>query len=83
MPESESQHPLRPHLEETEIQLQEALEEVCEDETEVEQRDTDELIRIDEALAMASDAAKRAISLRKRIGADEGEGNQPPAPPPA
>jgi hypothetical protein len=79
----ESEHPLRPHLEATELQLQEALDEVCEDGMEVEKRNTDELIHVEEALAIASDAAKRAISLRKRIGADEGEGDHPPAPPPA
>jgi hypothetical protein len=64
------EHPLRPTLAETELQLQSALEEVCED-TEVQEAKTDELIRIEESLAMASDAAKRAISIRQRIHSDE------------
>jgi hypothetical protein len=66
----EDDHPLRPTLADTELQLQSALDEVCE-ETEVEDVDTGELIRMEEALAIASDAAKRAISLRKKIRADE------------
>jgi hypothetical protein len=62
-------HPLRPTLAATELQLQSALEEVCE-ETVIEEAPTDELIRIEETLAVASDAAKRAISLRRRIDSD-------------
>ena len=67
----EDDHPLRPTLAATELQLQEALEEVC-DETVVQNTETDELIRIEETLAMASDAAKKAISIRQRIDADSG-----------
>jgi hypothetical protein len=77
----EDEHPLRPHLEATELQLQEALEEVCADEADVEGTNTDELIRIEETLAIASDAAKRAISIRKRIVADRERDDPPPAPP--
>jgi len=65
----EEHHPLRPNLTATEQQLQSALEEVCE-ETVIEEAPTDELIRIEETLAVASDAAKRAISLRRRIDSD-------------
>jgi hypothetical protein len=68
----EDDHPLRPTLAATELQLQEALEEVC-DEVVVENTETDELIRIEETLALASDAAKKAISIRQRIDADRGE----------
>ena len=53
------------------MQLQEALEEVC-DETVIQNTETDELIRIEETLAIASDAAKKAISIRQRIDADSG-----------
>jgi len=67
----EDDHPLRPTLAATELQLQEALEEVCED-TEVQQTQTDELIRIEESLAIASEAAKKAISIRQRIDSDQG-----------
>jgi hypothetical protein len=62
-------HPLRPRLVETERELQAALEEVC-DNPAIPARSTDELIRIEETLAMATDAAKQAVSLRKRIRAD-------------
>jgi hypothetical protein len=65
----EEDHPLRPTLAATELQLQEALEEVC-DETVIQNTETDELIRIEETLAIASDAAKKAISIRQRIDAD-------------
>jgi len=67
--DQDEHHPLRPALAATELQLQSALEEVCE-ETVIEEAPTDELIRIEETLAVASDAAKRAISLRRRIDSD-------------
>ncbi|MEX2153925.1 MAG: hypothetical protein WD825_11350 [Gemmatimonadaceae bacterium] len=70
MSDHEDDHPLRPTLADTELQLQSALDEVCED-TGVEDVDTGELIRMEESLAIASDAAKRAISLRKKIRADQ------------
>jgi hypothetical protein len=63
------QHPLRPALREKEGELQAALDEVCVDPM-VQTRTTDELIQIEETLAIASDAAKQAISIRKRIRAD-------------
>lgn len=69
MSRQDDDHPLSPKLAATEDQLQSALEEVCED-TEVQQTETDALIRIEETLATASDAAKKAISLRQRIDAD-------------
>ena len=71
MSDREEDHPLRPTLAATELQLQEALEEVC-DETVIQNTETDELIRIEETLAIASDAAKKAISIRQRIDADSG-----------
>lgn len=70
-----ARHPLKPALKESELQLQSALEEVCED-TSVQKTDTDELIRIEETLAVASEAAKRAISLRRRIRTDGDENPQ-------
>lgn len=70
MAESEMNHPLRRTLAVTELQLQSALEDVCDDVT-IHESETDELIRIEETLAIACDAAKRAISLRQRIDADE------------
>ena len=75
MSQHDDDHPLRPTLAATELQLQSALEEVCED-VSIPEANTGELIRIEETLAAASDAAKRAISLRRRIGAD-GDGPIP------
>jgi hypothetical protein len=63
-------HPLQPKLEQLEVRLQTTLEEVCEDVC-ISETATDELIRIEEALAYASDVAKQAVSLRRRIDADE------------
>lgn len=65
----ELKHPLERSLVRTETQLQAALDEVCED-VEIQRTQTDELIRIEETLAIASDAAKQAISIRQRIEAD-------------
>jgi hypothetical protein len=69
-------HPLRPELTTREKDLQSALEEVCKD-PKVQGRTTDELIQIEETLSIASETAKQAISLRKKIRSDE-----PPQLPP-
>jgi hypothetical protein len=55
-------------LDKAEHRLAAALGEVCEDTpvTGVRKPDTGELIRIDETLALASEAAKQAISLRRQ-----------------
>jgi hypothetical protein len=76
MPHPDDEHPLNPVLAHTEVQLQSALDEVCED-VAIEHTATDDLIRIEETLAIASEAAKRAISLRQRIDADQ-TGEFPP-----
>jgi hypothetical protein len=62
-------HPLRSELVTHERDLQSSLDEVCED-PKIGGRTTDELIQIEEDLSIASDAAKQAISIRKRIRAD-------------
>lgn len=72
MPNRDDEHPLSPVLSHTELQLQSALDEVCED-VAIEHTATDDLIRIEETLAAASEAAKHAISLRQRIDADKGD----------
>jgi hypothetical protein len=75
---------LRGKLDQAENRLQAALGEVCEDTsvTGVRKPDTGELMRIDQTLALASDAAKQAISLRRRLRAGgkntaKGESSQP------
>jgi hypothetical protein len=60
---------LRPQLVKAEQQLKRTLQEVCEtpDTTGL---DTGELIRVEESLALATEAAKEAVSLRRKIRAD-------------
>ena len=70
MADDDRPHPLQPKLEQLEVRLQSTLEEVCED-VDIGGTETTELIQIEEALAYASEVAKQAISLRRRIDADE------------
>ncbi len=63
-------HPLQPKLEQLEVDLETTLEDVCE-EISITDAETSELIRIEEALAYANEVAKQAVSLRRRIAADE------------
>lgn len=58
-------NPLDPVLEQATAKLKGALEEACD--SDVDEADTGELIRIEEMLAIANDAAKHAISVRRRI----------------
>ena len=57
--------PLQPALQDAEQLLRESLSEVCS--TDPSRADTGEMIRLDEMLAIAGDAAKRAVSLRRRM----------------
>lgn len=57
--------PLQPELAEAEDTLAEALTEACG--SNVFEADTGELIRIEEMLAIAGDAAKRAVSIRRKL----------------
>ena len=68
-------HPLHPKLEQLEVRLESTLAEVCED-ISITDAETSELIRIEETLAYASEVAKQAISVRRRIDAD-GDGPPP------
>ncbi|MFN2563763.1 MAG: hypothetical protein ABR499_01960 [Gemmatimonadaceae bacterium] len=63
-------HPLQPRLDQLEGRLETSLEEVR-DEISISEAETSELIRTEEALAYASEVAKQAVSLRRRIDADE------------
>jgi hypothetical protein len=67
-------HPLQPNLEQLEVRLETTLDDVCED-VSISEAETSELIRIEEALAYATEVAKQAVSLRRRIDAD---GDSPP-----
>ena len=64
-PESE---PLRPALERAQSELDSHLAEACENHDADES--TAQLIRLEELLTDAAQAAKEAISIRRRIGAD-------------
>jgi hypothetical protein len=65
---SDETDPLHAKLDKAEHRLQAALGEVCDDTsiTGVRKPNTGDLIRIDETLALAGEAAKRAISLRRQ-----------------
>lgn len=59
--------PLAPALEQAEAELRRQLGEVCEArQRPVSAESTGELLRLEEALVSAADAAKRAVSLRRR-----------------
>jgi hypothetical protein len=59
---------LRPKLERARRTLNEALTRACD--ADVGNADTGELIRIEEVLAIANEAAKEAISVRRRLAQD-------------
>jgi hypothetical protein len=62
---------LQPQLRELETQLSTALVEVCELPP-AQKLNTGELIRVEETLALAAEAAKEAVSIRKKLRADRG-----------
>ena len=63
--------PLRPQLGHAQDTLKSALAEACE--TDVDRADTGELIRLEEALAIANEAAKHAVSIRRRLASGRGD----------
>jgi hypothetical protein len=58
--------PLRPQLHLVHERLQDSIDEVC-DAPPVEQVNTGELIKMEESLAIASEAAKEAVSIRRKM----------------
>src|ERR1700733_6172708 len=58
--------PLRSTLDRAQKTLKTALDSACD--TDLKSADTGELIRIEEVLAIANEAAKQAISVRRRLG---------------
>lgn len=71
-------HPpvLRHELDEVTTQLDETLEQVCEqraDEESSRQLDTGELIRVEETLATAAEMAKQAVTLRRKMRSSDPE----------
>ncbi len=61
--------PLRPDLREAAETLEQALTEACASPS-AQEADTGELIRVEEMLALASEAARRAISIRRKARHD-------------
>ena len=77
-PTSESPgEPFRPELQRVQRQLDENIAQVCAAER-VEKLDTGELIRVEESLAIAAEAAKEAVSLRRKLRAERKRGEQRP-----
>ena len=72
---SPSAEPLKPKLQEAEQQLDRTLEEVCATPTAAARLDTGQLIRVEESLALAAEAAKEAVSLRRKLKAERDRGN--------
>jgi hypothetical protein len=75
--------PLRPQLDRLEDKIEKSLDEVCTAPS-VKSVDTGELIKIEETLAIAAEAAKEAVSLRRRLRkdrevSDENQRQQPGA----
>jgi hypothetical protein len=58
--------PLRPKLERAQETLRSALDQACG--ANLQEADTGELIKLEEVLAIANEAAKEAVSVRRRIG---------------
>ena len=61
--------PLRPQLARLEEKIERSLDEVCVSH-DIKQVDTGELIKIEETLSIAAEAAKEAVSLRRRLRKD-------------
>ena len=78
--ESEQSEPLTPRLLEAQETLKKMLEEACS--AEVYGADTGQLIRIEEVLAIAGEAAKEAISIRRKrsSGSGRARASKPRAP---
>jgi hypothetical protein len=71
--------PLRPQLERIEDKIERSLGEVCAAPS-VRDVNTGELIKIEETLAIVAEAAKEAVSLRRRLRKDveaSSDGEQP------
>jgi hypothetical protein len=71
--------PRRPDLREAAETLEQALTEACGSRS-AHEADTGELIRVEEMLALASDAARRAISIRRKARQDAPTTDAKPAP---
>jgi hypothetical protein len=67
---------LGPKLRQAKETLRSALDEACR--ADLERANTGELIRIEEVLAIANEAAKEAVSVRRRLSAEHAAADAPP-----
>ena len=67
---SEEFETLRPMLHEAHERLEEALDEAC-DAKPAKDETTGEMIRLEETLSVAAEAATRAVSIRRRLREEE------------
>ena len=65
IPQSGKPESLRPVLDDAQTRLEQHLGEVCNEHPRTES--TGELIKLEETLSLAAEAAKEAISIRRRI----------------
>jgi hypothetical protein len=72
----EDAHEARPALRKAEAELAHHLEEACDDPESIDERSTDELLRLEEELLAAARAADKTIRLRQQLG--EGGGQAAP-----
>lgn len=72
---NEESKSLRPRLERAQEVLHSALQEACG--ADLDDADTGELIRLEEVLAIANEAAKQAVSVRRRLGREREAGGDP------
>jgi hypothetical protein len=70
MPEGRQSESERSTLQHAELELKARLDEACAITAPVSEESTAELIRLEEALSGAADAAKETVSLRQRLGSN-------------
>ena len=67
---------LQPMLRQAHETLEDALDEACEAKP-VSQETTGEMIRLEETLSVAAEAAKRAVSIRRRLREESQRADRP------
>ena len=72
---SHDSHALGPALRRAQATLRSALDEVCH--TDIGHANTGELIRVEEVLAIANEAAKEAVSVRRRLSTERTAAGSP------